>query len=72
MGENQSETVGEIYQMKVIKNLGRRHDVEPIEWTPYNGETVTVKTVIRGGKKFRKLHITKTVSKQCHGAMHTA
>jgi len=40
--------------MKVIQNLGRRHDVEPIEWTPYVGETVTVKTIIRGGKKIQE------------------
>jgi hypothetical protein len=54
VGENQRETVGEVYQMKVIENLGRRHDVEPIEWTPYTGETVTVKTIIRGGKKIQE------------------
>ena len=54
MGKNQSATVGEVYQMKVIQNLGRRHDVEPIEWTPYVGETVTVKTIIRGGKKIQE------------------
>jgi len=39
--------------MKEIKNLGlgRKYDIEPIEWTPYVGETINVKTVIRGGKK---------------------
>lgn len=39
--------------MKVI-NLGRKNDIQPIEWEKYNGETVIVRTVIRGGKKIQE------------------
>lgn len=39
--------------MKVI-NLGNRNVIEPIEWKPYEGETVIVRTVIRGGKKIQE------------------
>lgn len=39
--------------MKVI-NLGNRNIIEPIEWKPYEGETVIVRTVIRGGKKIQE------------------
>ena len=35
--------------MKVI-NIGG-NEIQPIEWQPYVGETVIVKTVIRGGKR---------------------
>ena len=53
MAEDQRKTVGEIYQMKTV-NLSNRNVVEPIEWTPYTGETVIVKTIIRGGKKIQE------------------
>ena len=39
--------------MKTIK-LNRKNIVEPIEWTPYVGETVIVNTVIRQGKKIQE------------------
>ena len=35
-------------------NLSKRHQVEEIEWTPYTGETVIVKTIIKGGKKIQE------------------
>jgi hypothetical protein len=35
-------------------NLTNRNFVEPIKWTPYTGETVIVKTIIRGGKKIQE------------------
>jgi hypothetical protein len=53
MEETQRKTVGEIYQMKTV-NLSNTNVVEPIEWTPYTGETVIVKTIIRGGKKIQE------------------
>jgi len=40
--------------MKEIQNLGRRYETQAIEWTPYMGETITVRTVIRGGKKIHE------------------
>lgn len=39
--------------MKII-NIGRRNIIETVEWTPYTGETVILKTVIRGGKKIQE------------------
>jgi hypothetical protein len=36
------------------KSPGQRNEVLPIEWKPYTGETVIVKTVIRGGKKIQE------------------
>ena len=53
MGKNTRTTTGKIYQMKTI-NLGNRNIIEPIEWKPYEGETVIVRTVIRGGKKIQE------------------
>ena len=53
MEETQRKTVGKIYQMKTV-NLSNTNVVEPIEWTPYTGETVIVKTIIRGGKKIQE------------------
>ena len=35
--------------MKTI-NL-RNEEILPIEWKPYTGETITVRTILRGGKK---------------------
>ena len=53
MEKNKREIIGEIYKMKTIK-VGRRNEIQPIEWKPYVGETVIVKTVIRGGKKIQE------------------
>lgn len=50
MAKNQEKINGEIFKMKVV-NIGRKNAVQPIEWTPYKGETITVNTVIRNGKK---------------------
>lgn len=40
--------------MKTIKIHTPPHTIEPIEWTPYKGETVVVRTVIRKGKKIQE------------------
>ena len=39
--------------MKVI-NLNKTQGIQPIEWKPYTGETIIVRTVIRGGKKIQE------------------
>lgn len=39
--------------MKTI-NLNRKQEIEPIEWQPYTGETIVVRTIIRGGKKIQE------------------
>lgn len=39
--------------MKKI-NIGRNNVIEPIEWQPYQGETVIVKTVIRQGQRIQE------------------
>jgi hypothetical protein len=39
--------------MKTVQ-LGRKNEIQPIEWTPYVGETVILKTVIKGGKKIQE------------------
>jgi len=44
---------GEVFEVKTI-NLNRKHEIEPIEWTPYTGETIVVRTIIRGGKKIQE------------------
>ena len=32
-------------------NLNQRNVIEPIEWQPYTGETITVRTILRKGQK---------------------
>ena len=32
----------------------KRHTIEPIDWTPYTGETINTNLVIRGGQKFQE------------------
>ena len=39
--------------MKTI-NIGRRQDVQPIEWQPYTGETIVVNTIIRKGQRIQE------------------
>ena len=39
--------------MKTV-NINPRNTIEPIEWTPYPGETVIVKTIIRQGQKIQE------------------
>ena len=39
--------------MKIVKTSSRGI-IEPIEWQPYKGETVIVKTVIRQGQKIQE------------------
>lgn len=39
--------------MKTV-NLGPRNIIEPIEWRPYEGETIIVRTILRGGKKIQE------------------
>jgi len=53
VGKDQRKATGEIHQMKTVK-LGRRNEIQPIEWQPYVGETVIIKTVIKGGKKIQE------------------
>lgn len=53
MVKNKRKIVRKIHKMKVV-NLGNRNVIEPIEWKPYVGETVIVRTVIRGGKKIQE------------------
>lgn len=35
-------------------NINRREEILPIEWKPYSGETIIVKTIMRGGKKIQE------------------
>ena len=37
-----------------IINLGKRNQIEPIEWKPYTGETIVVNTVIRQGQRIQE------------------
>jgi hypothetical protein len=53
MEEDQRKIIGEVYQMKVIRSPGQRNEIQPIEWTPYTGETVIINTIIRKGKNKR-------------------
>jgi hypothetical protein len=39
--------------MKNIK-IRNTEEITPLEWKPYKGETVVVKTIIRGGKKIQE------------------
>ena len=39
--------------MKTV-NINRNDEIKPIEWQPYAGETIIVKTIIRGGKKIQE------------------
>jgi hypothetical protein len=53
MAKNQKTTAGEIPQMTII-NLGKKNEILPIEFETYKGETIVVKTIIRGGKKIQE------------------
>lgn len=53
MGKDQKKIRGAIHIMQKI-NIGKRNIIEPIEWTPYMGETIVVNTVIRQGKKVQE------------------
>ena len=39
--------------MKTIQ-IGQRNEILPIEWRPYTGETVVVKTIIRKGQRIQE------------------
>jgi hypothetical protein len=39
--------------MKTL-NIGRKNDVEPIEWKQYTGETIILNTIIRQGKRIHE------------------
>ena len=39
--------------MKTIQ-IGKKPGIEPIEWKPYAGETIVVKTIIRKGKRIQE------------------
>jgi len=39
--------------MKTI-NFGQKQEIQPIDWQPYKGETVVVKTIIRKGKRIQE------------------
>lgn len=34
--------------------IGKKKEIQPIEWTPYQGETIIVKTVIRQGQRIQE------------------
>ena len=53
MVKGKRTSVGEIHKMKTVQ-IGRKNQIQPIEWTPYKGETVVVKTIIKGGKKIQE------------------
>ena len=53
MEKDKSKTGREILEMKTI-NINRKQEIEPIEWQPYTGETIVVRTIIRGGKKIQE------------------
>jgi len=43
--------------MSIVIHNTKKHTikrVEPIEWEPYTGETIILKTIIRGGKKIQE------------------
>ena len=54
MGKNQKQIRGEVSQMKTI-NIRRKQEIEPIEWKPYTGEDVVVKTIIRKGQRIQDI-----------------
>ena len=53
MATDQEEVTGEVSEMKIV-NLNRSQEIKPIEWQPYTGETIVVRTIIRGGKKVQE------------------
>jgi hypothetical protein len=53
MAQNKETTAGEIPIMKEVK-IGRRNDIQPIEWQPYHGETVILNTIIRKGERIQE------------------
>ena len=53
MGKDQEETRGEIHKLKQIK-IGRKNDIQPIEWAPYRGETIILNTIIRKGQRIKE------------------
>ena len=40
--------------MKVI-NIGKRNEIQPIEWQPYTGEEVCINLIIKNGKRTREM-----------------
>lgn len=54
MGKDQEKTRGEIFAMKTIQ-IGQVPQIQPIEWTPYEGENVCVNTTIRQGKRIQDI-----------------
>ena len=53
MGKDQGKTTGKVFEMKEVK-IGRKNEIQPIEWSPYQGETVIVNTIIRKGERIRE------------------
>ena len=53
MAENKDQTAGKVFAMKEVK-IGRRNEIQPIEWTPYTGETITLNTIIRKGQRIKE------------------
>mgnify|MGYP001349548760 CR=1 FL=1 len=54
MVKDQKQIRGEVSQMKTI-NIGRNQEIKPIEWQPYTGEDVVVKTIIRKGQRIQDI-----------------
>ena len=53
MGKDQGKTTGKVFEMKEVK-IGRKNEIQPIEWAPYQGETVIVNTIIRKGQRIKE------------------
>ena len=54
MAKNQKQIKGEISIMQTI-NIGKKNEIEPIEWQQYTGENVCVNTTIRQGKRIQDI-----------------
>ena len=53
MAEDKEKIRGKISTMKEVK-IGRKNDIQPIEWQPYQGETIILNTIIRKGQRIKE------------------
>jgi hypothetical protein len=54
MGKDQEKIRGEILKMKTI-SIGKRNEINPIEWKQYEGEDVCINMTIRKGERIRDM-----------------
>ena len=53
MAENKETSGRKISKMKEVK-IGKRNEIQPLQWQPYTGETVIVNTIIRKGERIQE------------------